>query len=342
MSKENYLRLTSTLENLEKLEKKVISSRNKESALKKNIDKQANTILDTENIFNKLGTKVSNFDEKMSKLVVRKSRQVANVDKAEKNLSEFNDEHFQGKDAHTFEVNHSLVKKAAKMNLFYWFLEERIGIIMGILFISCAMGATVSAWYIFPQPLFVCDDGSAELQSYDVLDGENHCDDGSDEATSPSSWTFEDDTRAEKFERSDEHTKAIFRECGFGCGVGLIVAFLPFLLKIYFDKRSDKLNSKFYSKYGSDINESERLKQIRESAIKKLTEIKHQISSLKSKRSEHQQLEEDLMIYKDEQNELNDKLQRLQSTIAQTEERINENWSSIADLIPYGTDLQDL
>ena len=115
MSKENYLRLTSTLENLEKLEKKVISSRNKESALKKNIDKQANTILDTENIFNKLGTKVSNFDEKMSKLVVRKSRQVANVDKAEKNLSEFNDEHFQGKDAHTFEVNHSLVKKKSRV-----------------------------------------------------------------------------------------------------------------------------------------------------------------------------------------------------------------------------------
>jgi len=314
--------------NLVSLEKKLNSTERKIKTKSEEIGTLEGTIISLEK-------KVKNYDEKFSNLNSKIEEQQSVVDQAKKESLDFRNENLQGMDSDSFkqkflypELNLLDEKKESK--------AARLKTIAFTLFILFAGVGLIYAWENFEQPLFLCDDGSAELESYQVLDDVRDCDDGSDEETS-SFWSSED-TRAEEFDYSPEVMFAMFRDLGFCCTLGLLGGGIPLLIRVS-DSPKVEFESKFDREHAESFAKSDTLGKKHRQENSKLRNLITRKNNLKNSYEEHISKTKALLNSRKKKENLEVELGKIKTAISETQERIEDNWSSISDLVPYGKEL---
>lgn len=220
-----------------------------------------------------------------------------------------------------------------------WDLDEdsRLSYQGWAIVIFCAIGSILAfGLNVFDDPKFECTDGDGSVDMIWVFDGEEDCNDGSDEAESSSG---EEQTEAEIFYDDSVFFRYFMVSC---CGPVILGALFPYLMSMIQGTKNvkimwtnDKIHAKLNSKYGEQIAELARLEADRRGIETDLHRLGSKISShnhdkrnLKEIANRIKKLENSIEI---EQNEL-DKMVKTKSSI---EEQISSDWDKISDMIPY-------
>lgn len=274
---------------------------------------------------------------KLSNLNSKIEEQQSVVDQAKKESLDFRNENLQGMDVASFkqkflypELKVLDNKKEKK--------DEHQTIAVGILFLIFSVAGIIISLTMLDGPTFVCDDNSAELEWYDVLDETEDCEDGSDERTS-SFWGSDDDTRAEKFDSSAELNVHILTMTGFCCSMGLLGAAIPLAVMKVSDNPKVIFESEFDREHGKHFAESESLHKNHIKENSKLRGLVTRSSNLTNNYQEHINKNKELLNSRKKKENLESELDKIKISISETQQNIEDNWSSISDLVPYGKNL---